>query len=81
MAIKTPKVPSGGFILATFLYVLAAWLIFNTIFALGMYFRPTRKSPNNAVAGAVGEPRDGRSVKLSKILFFGFWLNDRHHSA
>jgi hypothetical protein len=81
MAIKTPKVPLGGFILATFLYALAAWFIFNAVFALGMYFRPTRKPPSTAVAGAVGEPRDGRSVTLSKILFFGFWLNDRHHSA
>lgn len=79
MAIKALKVPSGGFILATFLYLLAAWFIFNAVFALGMYFRPTRKPVKSTVAD--GEPRDGRSMTLSKILFFGFWLNDRHHSA
>lgn len=81
MAITAVKVPSGGFILTTFLYVLAAWFIFNAVFALGMYFRPTRKQPGNVVAGGVGEPQGGRSMTLSKILFFGFWWNDRHHSA
>jgi hypothetical protein len=71
--------PSGGFILATFLYVLAAWLVFNAVFALGMYFRPKR--PTMAKDGRPNAISSERSVTLSKVLFFGLWLNDRHHSA
>lgn len=71
--------PSGGSILATFLYVLAAWFVFNIVFALGMYFRPKR--PTVAKDSRIGASGDERSMTLSKVLFFGRWVNDRHHSV
>jgi hypothetical protein len=94
--------------LTTIFYVLSGWLLFNVVFAVGMYFRPTRKPalgpadrsemcsdvrPQLSKAGdglvdAAAEQSAPDSQKgiarpaiLSRVLFFGFWLNDHRHSA
>jgi hypothetical protein len=83
--------------LSTFLYVIAAWVLFNIVVAVGMYFRPVRKSgpdnaspsrelakqPNNDASissprrDAVAEHSNPLPAGVTKLLFFGFWLNDR----
>jgi len=85
--------------LSTFLYVIAGWVVFNIVVAVGMYFRPVRKpgpdnpnvSPSRQLAkqpgndASIGSPRRDAVVEHSnplpaaftKLLFFGFWLNDR----
>jgi hypothetical protein len=37
---------------ATALYLFLGWLIFNIVFAAGMYFRPTRKPPVDSNEGS-----------------------------
>jgi hypothetical protein len=83
--------------LSTFLYVIAGWVLFNIVVAVGMYFRPVRKSgPENASSSrelakhpnsdasissprrdAVAEHSNPLPAGVTKLLFFGFWLNDR----
>lgn len=85
--------------MSTFLYVIAGWVLFNIVVAVGMYFRPVRKSgpdsPNAAPSrelarqpgndASTGSPRRDAVTKhgnplpagLTRLLFFGFWLNDR----
>lgn len=83
--------------MSTFLYVIAGWVLFNIVVAVGMYFRPVRKSgPDNASPSrelakqpcndaSIGSPRRDAVTEhsnplpagLTKLLFFGFWLNDR----
>ncbi len=66
--------------LATLLYALAGWFIFNIVFAAAMYFRPTRKKQGDgAVTNDGGRRR--QAMTFGKVLFFGFWVSDRHHSA
>jgi hypothetical protein len=52
--------------LTTLFYILVLWLLFNVVFALGMYFRPTRKaevgSPNNLAPQVRREPFVGGSA-------------------
>ena len=74
----------GDIILTTALYALAGWLLFNAVFAFAMYFRPVRKSSATSVSvtSAPGSQERGRRpTLLSRILLFGFWLNDGRHSA
>lgn len=88
--------------MATFLYVIAGWVLFNIVVAVGMYFRPVRKrGPDNPNASPARESarqaadeasvrlpqrdavaREGKPLPaaLTRLLFFGFWLNDRVHS-
>ncbi len=66
--------------LTTFLYALAAWFIFNIIFAAAMYFRPTRKKQGSGSITDQGGRR-GQAMTFGKLLFFGFWLNGRHPSV
>lgn len=75
----------------TVLYILAAWIVMNVLFAAGMYFRPVRKaapgSPERRVTEAdVRVPawnrrdvpgRIGSPALAGKILLFALWLNDR----
>jgi hypothetical protein len=84
--------------LSTFLYVIAGWVLLNIVVAVGMYFRPVRKSgsenpnmppsreltkqSNDASIGssrrdAVGEHSGPLPAGVTRLLFFGFWLNDR----
>jgi len=85
--------------LSTFLYVIAGWVLFNIVVAVGMYFRPVRKpGPDNPNASpsaelakqpsndaSIGSPRRDAVAEhsnplpagVTKLLFFGFWLNDR----
>jgi hypothetical protein len=82
--------------LSTFLYVIAGWVLFNIVVAVGMYFRPVRKSgpdtsssrelakhPNSDASissprrDAVAEHSNPLPAGVTKLLFFGFWLNDR----
>jgi hypothetical protein len=85
--------------LSTFLYVIAGWVLFNIVVAVGMYFRPVRKpgpenpdmSPSRELAkhpnddasiasprrDAVAEHSPPLPAGLTRLLFFGFWLNDR----
>jgi hypothetical protein len=75
--------------LTTLFYVVAGWLLFNILFALAMYFRPVRKSSVDSEghhvseAGANASPpkRNKPPASWSRILLFGFWLNDGRHSA
>lgn len=85
--------------MSTFLYVIAGWVLFNIVVAVGMYFRPVRKrepenpnvsssrelakQPNNGASivsprrDAVAEHSNPLPAGVTKLLFFGFWLNDR----
>ena len=85
--------------MSTFLYVIAGWVLFNIVVAVGMYFRPIRKpEPDNPNASPSREPAkqpsndasNGSSRRdaiaehsnplpagVTRLLFFGFWLNDR----
>lgn len=85
--------------MSTFLYVIAGWVLFNIVVAVGMYFRPVRKpeldhpnaSPSQELAGqssnnasngssrrdAVAEHSKPLPAGITRMLFFGFWLNDR----
>ena len=85
--------------MSTFLYVIAGWVLFNIVVAVGMYFRPVRKpgpdnpnaSPSRELArqpsndASIGSPRCDAVAEhshplpagVTKLLFFGFWLNDR----
>jgi hypothetical protein len=85
--------------LSTFLYVIAGWVLFNIVVAVGMYFRPVRKpGPDNPNASpsqelgklqsddasngsprrdAVAEHGNPLPAGITRLLFFGFWLNDR----
>ena len=83
--------------MSTFLYVIAGWVLFNIVVAVGMYFRPVRKpgpdntSPSREFAkqpyddasvssprrDAVAEHSNPLPAGVTKLLFFGFWLNDR----
>lgn len=83
--------------MATFLYVMAGWVLFNVVVAVGMYFRPVRKpgpdNPNTPpMRELAGQPSDEANLRspqrnavagkplpaaVTKLLFFGFWLNDR----
>ena len=82
--------------MSTFLYVIAGWVLFNIVVAVGMYFRPVRKSgPDNPGASqeltrlsndaSIGSPRPDSVAEhsnplpagVTRLLFFGFWLNDR----
>ena len=83
--------------MSTFLYVIAGWVLFNVVVAVGMYFRPVRKpgpdntSPSRELAkqpcndasvssprrDAVAEHSNPLPAGVTKLLFFGFWLNDR----
>ena len=83
--------------MSTFLYVIAGWVLFNIIVAVGMYFRPVRKSgpdnvspsrelakqpSNDASSGsprrdAVADHSNPLPAGVTRLLFFGFWLNDR----
>ena len=85
--------------MSTFLYVIAGWVLFNIVVAVGMYFRPVRKpGPDNPNASpsaelakqpsndasidsprrdAVAEHSNPLPAGVTKLLFFGFWLNDR----
>ena len=83
--------------MSTFLYVIAGWVLFNIVVAVGMYFRPVRKpgpdntSPSRELAkqpsndasinsprrDAVAEHSNPLPAGVTKLLFFGFWLNDR----
>ena len=38
--------------MTTVFYLFLGWLIFNVVFAAGMYFRPTRKAPADSHEGA-----------------------------
>jgi hypothetical protein len=74
--------------LTTVFYVVTGWLLFNVVFALAMYFRPVRKSvdsdghhASDACANASLPKRNKPPATLSRILLFGFWLNDDRHSA
>lgn len=51
--------------MSIFLYFLGGWLLLNVLFALGMYFRPTRRKPvdpssnqvtSNQVTAGSGDP-------------------------
>ena len=42
-AYKMTHLLGGGDCVTTAFYLFLGWLIFNVIFAAGMYFRPTRK--------------------------------------
>jgi hypothetical protein len=95
---------------ATVLYLFLGWLLFNVVFAAGMYFRPTRKpavdSTEGSESGSHVRPRfpdvvelvldegalavrgtaslrkiSSQPSALSRIMFFGFWLGARRHSA
>jgi hypothetical protein len=94
---------AGGAPLTTVFYALSGWLLFNVVFAVAMYFRPTRKPaigpadssetrsdvrPQLSKAGdglvdaaADAQKKIARPAILSRVLFFGFWLNDHRHSA
>ena len=84
--------------MSTFLYVIAGWVLFNIVVAVGMYFRPVRKlAPDNPDASpsqdltepshdasngssrrdAVVEHSNPLPAGITRLLFFGFWLNDR----
>ena len=83
--------------MSTFLYVIAGWVLFNIVVAVGMYFRPVRKpGPDNPSASqeltrqlsndasngsprhdAVAEHSNPLPAGVTRLLFFGFWLNDR----
>ena len=85
--------------MSTFLYVIAGWVLFNIVVAIGMYFRPVRKqgpdnpnaSPSRELArqpsndASIGSPRRDAVAEhsnplpagVTKLLFFGFWVNDR----
>lgn len=85
--------------MSTFLYVIAGWVLFNIVVAVGMYFRPVRKpgpdnpnaSPSRELAkqpskdasngsprrDAIGEHSKPLPAGITRLLFFGFWLNDR----
>ena len=85
--------------MSTFLYVIAGWVLFNIVVAVGMYFRPVRKpGPDNTNASqsrelarqpsndasngsprldAVAEHSNPLPAGVTRLLFFGFWLNDR----
>ena len=85
--------------MSTFLYVIAGWVLFNIVVAVGMYFRPVRKpAPDNPNASpsqdlttqpihdasnsssrrdAVVQHSNPLPAGLTRLLFFGFWLNDR----
>ena len=85
--------------MSTFLYVIAGWVLFNIVVAVGMYFRPVRKpGPDNPNASpspelakqlyngassssprrdAVAEHGNPLPAGVTRLLFFGFWLNDR----
>ena len=83
--------------MSTFLYVIAGWVLFNIVVAVGMYFRPVRKpGPDNPGASqeltrqlsndaSIGSPRHDAVAEhshplpagVTRLLFFGFWLNDR----
>jgi hypothetical protein len=82
--------------LSTFLYVIAGWVLFNIVVAVGMYFRPVRKpKPDNPPSQELtrqpsNDASDGSSRRdavaghssplpagVTRLLFFGFWLNDR----
>ena len=75
--------------MTTIFYVVAGWLLFNVVFALAMYFRPVRKPSVDsnghhaaeACANASPPKRNKQPATLSRILLFGFWLNDGRHSA
>lgn len=82
--------------MSTFLYVIAGWVLFNIVVAVGMYFRPVRKpEPDNPNASelikqpskdassgsppsdAVAEHSKPLPAGITRLLFFGFWLNER----
>ncbi len=55
--------------LTTFLYALAAWFIFNIIFAAAMYFRPTRKKQGSgSITGSRRTPRTSHDIRQVVIL-------------
>lgn len=84
--------------MSTFLYVIAGWVVFNIVVAVGMYFRPVRKpgpdspnvSPSRELAKQPGNDASSGSLRrdavavhgnplpagVTKLLFFGFWLNN-----
>ena len=54
--------------MTTVFYLFLGWLIFNVVFAAGMYFRPTRKAPaashEGAESGSNARPRRPDAVEL-----------------
>lgn len=85
--------------MSTFLYVIAGWVLFNIVVAVGMYFRPVRKpepdnpnaSPSREVAqhpsndtshgssrrDSMAERSNPLPAGVTRLLFFGLWLNER----
>lgn len=72
------------------LYFLGGWLLLNILFAVGMFFRPTRKRPVGSApdqaAAHSGDPKTGdhgqrRPTGAVRLLLFGIWLGDNRHSA
>lgn len=73
------------------LYFLGGWVLLNTLFAVGMYFRPRRRrsvgSPSDPVMAARAREAEGRAVSprrpamLERLLLFGLWLGDNRRSG
>jgi hypothetical protein len=66
-----------GVNLRTLFYVLAAWFLFNVVFAVAMYFRPVRKPGPDSMRSSNKIPREERFPPVGKLLLFGAFLNDR----
>src|SRR5260370_8558593 len=60
------SVPKEGHHVATALYIFSGWLLFNVLFAVGMYFRPVRKRAAGSTDDRTLEPGSNTRARFSE---------------
>src|SRR5258708_20489357 len=60
------SVPKEGHHVATALYIFSGWLLFNVLFAVGMYFRPVRKRAAGSTDDRTLEPGSKTRARFSE---------------
>src|SRR5258708_24551814 len=58
--------PKEGQHVGTALYIFSCWLLFNVLFAVGMYFRPVRKRAAGSTDDRTLEPGSNTRARFSE---------------